>query len=695
MKFLSLSMLLLGVVGIGAAQSPQNIFKPKMPFANGPMNETYPGYIIVKYKPSAAAQVQQRAVNQPRASLTAQNAKFEQRMYDTGWTLWSFSPLLSYDTIASQFKSDPNVISVQHLNHVYPLWVDPNDLDWNAIESSDEFILDFGDNNLSFKRLWHLDDVNAQAGWSVWPNTWYTAATKPTNAPLMAIIDTGCDMNHPDFMNAGGTTTDYTGGGQLFKAKSKFFTFGAMAGSNAEDKQGHGTHVAGIALAAGNNDGFVGHGVIGTGYGARGMILRVFDNSGNGSDWDSAAAMYYAADNKVAVMNLSLGTTNYSQIFQDATTYAFQKGSLVVAAGNESGSGGGDLGPIYPAACSGALGVAALGPGKTWASTYSGAGMFVDVAAPGGDVITGADYFVIQYVFSTSMRTFGQLEDMSNKGLIYPPYTENYSYLVGTSMACPVVSGAAASYFGRMGYKQGNWYNLAAYQAIEKSADGVMGAAHGGWEPYMGYGALDMDALMNGVDTRGSDGGGMEGIVYSNSTPTANVSVKARRLDNNGVPFGINYSTTTDAHGIYRFDVLPKGNYEVTAAPNGLVKKRRLTINVGCDFTGLDFWCGTYTGDETDPVAQTLTVSGAKGTKVPYTHWAYDPETGIDKIAYRVGTTAGGAELMADREVTERTFKGTVVLPVSMVKGNTYYLTGTYTNGNGVSVQKTVSFISK
>src|SRR5256885_4946842 len=102
---------------------------------------------------------------------------------------------------------------------------------------------------------------------------------------------------------------------------------------------------------------------------------------------------------------LSLGSTNFSQLFQDAVTYAFQRGSAVICAGNENGNGGGNLGPIYPAACSGALGVTANAPDYFSADDYyAGYGSYVDIAAPGGDLVAGADYYIIQYVWSTACR---------------------------------------------------------------------------------------------------------------------------------------------------------------------------------------------------------------------------------------------------------------------------------------------------
>lgn len=659
----------------------------------GRKNAVIPGYIVVKFPVEVANQIDSGA--QPRLAQHG-NATYVKQIPNSGWTLWKYPELLNYNAVAQSFRNDPSVITYEPLNKIYTMWTDPNDGDWNAIESSDTFILYFGDGEPpTFKRLWHLDDISAQTGWTAYPNTWFTSSTKSKTSPLIAIVDTGCDMNHPDFMNAGATSTDVADGGQLQKNRSKQFSGGVPSNHGTpEDHNGHGTHVTGLALAAGNNGSYTGHGVIGTGYMCRGMILRVFDNSGNGTDFDAAGAMYYAADKKAAVINLSLGTENFSQLFQDASTYAFQKGSVVVAAGNEDGSGGGDLGPIYPAGCSGVLGVSADGPDQIPASgSYSGTGMYVDVAAPGGDIVQPDEVtFILQYVFSTSMETRGDLENQSDQGIIYPPYTRNYSYLLGTSMASPQVAGAAGAYMALKNWKQGQWKNTEVYKAIEKSADGVMGAGHGGWEPYQGYGALDMGTLLTDTTTRNANYGSVEGIVYSNATAIANVAVTAQKLVN-GVPTGFKFSTSTNQHGYYRFDSFPTGLYLVTSAPNGLVKSKQVTIEAGCDTTGFDFWCGTYTGDTSGPGANNLKVVSCVGGKLNYQHWAYDTETGIDEISYRIGTTAGGSQVVGDTVLGTRTFLQKLTgLPLT--PGVTYYLREKYTNGNGDTATRSVSFVA-
>jgi hypothetical protein len=277
------------------------------------------------------------------------------------------------------------------------------------------------------------------------------------------------------------------------------------------------------------------------------------------------------------------------------------------------------------------------------------------------------------------------MEELSNAGVVYPPYTRNYSYLAGTSMASPVVAGAAGTYMGFKKYATGYWNNLLTYQAIEKSADGVMGAAYGGWEYYQGYGSLNMNSLMRNQTTRSALGGGIEGILYADGTPIPNGRISAKRR---GGTF--TYVTTSGPHGTYRFDIMPPGIYDVTAVAFGKKKNRACEVIAGCDQPGVDFWTGTYSGDETPPIVPQLQVVSSRTTSVTIKHWAYDPESSIDRVIYRIGTTLGGKETKADSEVPQRNNSATLSCP--LVSGQTYFIRGTYINGGGMVTNKDTSF---
>lgn len=513
-------------LGAGKVEAQNNFplkRKPIMSMPSGKMTELIPGQILVKFSPSRAEEIQKNQVAQALVADGALGqAVFRSRIAKTGWTVWTVDPRTDLWALSRELMNRKDVAYAEPSKRIYPLLTTPNDGDWGVEETDDGLYFIFGeDDPYYFLRLWHLDDTDAFSGWSTWPNQWYTGANKPRNCPTIAIIDTGVDLNHPDFKNVGATSTDYNSGGQLMLNNCVQFVFGEPDPNGVPaDFHGHGTHVAGLAVAAGNNGAYNGHGAIGTGYSAKAMSLRVFDNSGVGSDADAAGAIYYALENGADVINLSLGTEAYSQLFQDACTFATQKGALVVAAGNEDGGGGGDLGPIYPAACSGVLAVTANGPGLLPATeTYSGFGYYIDVAAPGGDLAFDGNQYSVQFAWSTAMMTEGVLTGLSNSGALFPPYFTEYAYLAGTSMATPIVAGAAANYMGRFNLRQGNYSNYRTLRAIQRSAFAIMNPPYGVREDYQGFGNLDMGTLMSDGATKTFTAGSLEGSVYYGAIP--------------------------------------------------------------------------------------------------------------------------------------------------------------------------------
>lgn len=231
-------------------------------------------------------------------------------------------------------------------------------------------------------------DINA-------PEAWYIT-TGSTNVTL-AVLDTGVSLSHPEFSGRLVAGWDF-----------------ANNDSNPDDDHGHGTHVAGIAAATGNNA----RGIAGVSWRTRIMPVKVLNANGSGSHSMIINGIQFAANNGAHVINMSLGGTSYSQAMQDAINYAHNRGVLVVAAaGNCGGSNYSQNGcsyqnqTNYPAAMNRVLAVAATTRTDT-RSSFSNQGSYVDIAAPGSD--------------------------------IYSTWPGNsYKYQSGTSMAAPFVAGLA------------------------------------------------------------------------------------------------------------------------------------------------------------------------------------------------------------------------------------------------------------
>jgi thermitase len=233
-------------------------------------------------------------------------------------------------------------------------------------------------NDSSFGGQWHLSKIAAPAAWDV---------TTGSNTVIIAVLDTGIQMNHPDLQGRILPGWDYVNND-----------------SDPSDDHGHGTAVAGAAAAIGNNS----IGVTGVAVNAKILPFKVLNASNYGyySAWSSA--IMKAADQGARVISLSLGGTTSSSTLQSAVTYAWGKGSIVVVAAGNSGSSA----PTYPAACTNALAVSATNSSDARTS-WSNYGSYVRISAPG-------------------------------EGILTTHLGGGYASWSGTSFSTPVVSGVAA-----------------------------------------------------------------------------------------------------------------------------------------------------------------------------------------------------------------------------------------------------------
>src|SRR5205807_1317524 len=116
---------------------------------------------------------------------------------------------------------------------------------------------------------------------------------------------------------------------------------------NIKDELGHGTAIAGIIAAQGNNGG----GISGVMWRASLMSLRVLDSTGTGDVGDAVEAIDYAVSHGVQVINLSWGTSAESRALKDALQRAVRRGVVIVCS---AGNAGQDVSstPYYPASYS-------------------------------------------------------------------------------------------------------------------------------------------------------------------------------------------------------------------------------------------------------------------------------------------------------------------------------------------------------
>jgi len=313
-----------------------------------------------------------------------------------------------------------------------------------------------------YSSQWALDTVRALEAWRLIPDQYQTSANASPSRVKVAILDTGADCTHPDFINSGGTSVYSNAGGQLSQELSHAFVLTTIVSPACpwQDDHGHGTHTAGTLAAAVNNT----IGVSGAGLGVELIVYKVLASTGSGGDYGIASAIMSAADAGARVVSMSLGGPGYSQTLQDAVDYAWSRDTVVVAAaGNNNNSA-----LFFPAGANHVIGVAATDSTNARA-LFSNFGPGVDIAAPGVGIL--------------SLRP-----------------SASYATLSGTSMAAPHVAAVA----GMIAKATPGLASQAITQRIQGSAASTTG---GGWTAQFGYGIVNAFSAVSGKNGLSTTGG--------------------------------------------------------------------------------------------------------------------------------------------------------------------------------------------
>jgi len=326
------------------------------------------------------------------------------------------------EAAAKELRLRPGVLWAEVSSPVYACLV-PNDPYYPATGSS--------------VGQWGVERVGLPAAWDV---------SVGSRDIVIAVLDTGINPDIVDFS------------GRIVSPYSVLTNSSQWPAWKDGSETGHGSAVAGIATAQGNN----GAGIAGAAWNVKIMPVKISDN-GESDTLLLAEAIDYAAAQGADVINVSFATPPGSTAgltLKSAVASAVAKGTVIVAAAGNWGA----TSVGYPAGLPGVIGVGATDTFDalwTQAEEASNSGSALDIAAPGGRILS-----------------------------YYKASGERFGYYGGTSMASPLVAGVAALILSVDP-------SLAAeevYDILAGSADDL-GAS--GWDEQFGWGLLDADEAVS------------------------------------------------------------------------------------------------------------------------------------------------------------------------------------------------------
>ncbi len=505
-SFVFLVLLMVGATAL--AQAPSRDFVPVQDGRSDLAQSASlyrEGRVLVKFRQDSVDRLQIRDAGKANSELETGLASFDQAVSPYGlqsvqptlqvqlkdsrratalgsyrWYSLDFSKADDMEAVAAQLRRDPNVEEATPDYRAFLAAV-PNDPlhpdHWGHNNTAQLPDLDWGGtyghtlpNTVGTPGF----DANAHAAWD--NSQGYGSASV-----VVAIIDSGVDVGHPDLRQV--TGWDYGSGD-----------------SNPDDNSGnagHGTACAGVAAAIQNN----GLGSAGIAGGVSIMPMKAADNAGSLFFSAIINCIYYAADNGADVISMSLGAAISSDPSTDAAiSYANGLGVTILAAtGNENSST-----ISYPAINSLVIGVGAASPcGERKRSSSSGAEVNPGVNTdPNGYTCDGERWWGSNYGVNSQdaagavdliAPTILPTTDIQGAGGYDPG---NYSgFFNGTSCSTPYAAGVCAL----IKSKNPSWTPAQIRDQLVTTAQDVTSVESGaGWDRYSGYGMIDAAAATGG-----------------------------------------------------------------------------------------------------------------------------------------------------------------------------------------------------
>lgn len=520
--------------------------------------------IIVQFKPG---------LSDKRNLLSSESAALIKETKSAGSDIFIFTPQSGADSekIIKEIKKDDSVVHVES-NLKHKLSAAPNDP--------------------GYSKQWGLTTIKAEQAWSDIP-----AAKK---AVTVAVIDSGAELSHSDLQGR------ISSGGYNF----------ILENDHIYDVNGHGTAVAGVIAAKTNNKLGIA-GVAGT-VDVRILPLQVANYAGEIYISDVISAIDYAIAEGVDVINLSLGSTDYSAIENKAVQRAIQAGIIVVASAGNSGNS--DY--SYPASYDNVISVGAINSSEQIAdfSTYNDR---VSLVAPG------------VAIYSCSLNN-------------------TYASLNGTSFSAPMVTGIAA-------VLRTVQPSLAVSEVKDILEESAQDRGKAGRDNIYGYGIADMEGAVKQVSVIPVEGisvtpqklhltvGGTAALTAGFTPSQASNQTLAWFSDDPAIA-GVDSTGRVTGNGI--------GQTQIRAVSEDGGKIAECTVKVEKDFAGLEWESKTN-------------VSLNKSWIVKFSQPLKD-KTLIQEMIYVVD--AQGGEYPVETTINDEQDEVVVSPSESYSPGDTYYL---------------------
>lgn len=236
---------------------------------------------------------------------------------------------------------------------------------------------------------WEINKFNIKKKWE---------KSKGENV-VVAVIDTGCDLDHPDISN------------NLLKGKNFI-----ESSKDPIDDNGHGTHV--ISTIAAENNGI---GMVGVAPKTKIIPIKSLDKNGNGNVETIVKGIAWAVDNGADIITMSLGSSNANKNIEDVIKYAVKNNVAIFCAAGNSGE---NYDILYPAKYEGTMSIGAIDKNLK-RTNFTCSGETLDFLAPGHEI-------------------FGCVPDNS------------YAIMSGTSMSNPFAVGCASLLLSSLRQKDRN-----------------------------------------------------------------------------------------------------------------------------------------------------------------------------------------------------------------------------------------------